>query len=284
VLVFQGLKAYYVDQDPEVARQRFRAAAERDADHVEAHFLAAGRSIDLAYRALSEGDVPRARDVAAEARQLVDRASRRSAFAMALPRYASQIGALDELEGDDAAAGEVYEKLASADPASAAGGAFVSWRLPQRSGALTRGLEGLEDAIRQVQNNPHPAEGWSFRVGANDVLNLLPNDDKLCLLGWAYEVSRALQLSFGGQDAPTPKSVASTRSSCGDGVVAARTVEIVCVQVLNAEQVLPQSHPWRSALQNLRTNPLRCAPDLQPLPVLPQRSQDTKGRAGSAVS
>jgi hypothetical protein len=279
VLVFQGLKAYYVDQDPEKARQRFKAAADRDSAHVEAHFLAAGRDIDLAYVALSRDDLARAQALVADARLLMDRATRQSSFATALPRYANQIGALDELEGDNAGAYAVYEKLLALDPQSALAAAFVSWRLPAAGVAMTRSLEGLEQARGRVAKNSPAAEGWSFRVQATELVDVRPQDEKLCLLAWAYDVSRVLQRAADGEQA-SEHDPASARMLCGEGAVAARTREIVCVQVMNAQHALPPVDARQAVLETWRTNQLRCGEGLRPLPVLAPRAPEARRAAG----
>lgn len=282
VLVFEGLKAYYVDQDAEKARQRFTEAADRDAAHVEAHFLAVGRDIDLAYIAMSRDDMPGAQAADADARRLVHRATSGSAFAAALPRYASEIGSLDTLEGDDIGAYAVYERLLSADPQSALEAAFVSWRLPQASATAKRSLEGLEQAMRLVEKDPHSADGWSFRVAPTELVDVRPKDEKLCLLAWAYDLSSALQPVPGADAATTEGSLAEARQSCRVGALAARTREIVCVQVLNAEHALLHADARQPLFESWRTNHLRCEQDLEALPVLPARSPAEAKRSARA--
>jgi tetratricopeptide (TPR) repeat protein len=278
VLVFQGLKAYYVDQDPEKARQRFKAAADLDAAHVEAHFLAVGRDLDLAYIALSQADVARAQSLTGDARQLIRRALKQSPYAEALPRYANQIGSLEELEGNDAAAYAVYENLLPVDPESALSGAFVSWRLSAANNAVMRTLEGLEQARGQVEKNARPAEGWLFRVQATELIDVRSSAEKLCLIGWAYDVTTALQRASSTEPASETES-ASSRTTCGTGAVAARSRQIVCVQVLNAQRALPESDVRQAVLGYWRTIHLRCGNDLQPLPVLAPRPPDPKHSA-----
>ena len=268
VLVFQGLKAYYVDHDPVKAQRQFKAAADRDSAHVEAHFLAAGRDIDLAYVALSQGDIESAKTAIADAHRLIDHATAQVPFATALPRYAIQVGALNELAGNDTGAYAVYEKLVSVDPQSALSAAFVSWRLPDPDAVRNRSLEGLEEGMRQIQKGSNSAEGWSFRVSGTDLVDLHPKDEKVCLLAWAYDLTSRLQQPADGERRATHSDFVAVPASCREGAVAARTREVVCVQVLNAQHALPQLDSRQLLLENSRLNDLRCQPDLQPLPIL----------------
>jgi tetratricopeptide (TPR) repeat protein len=284
VLVFRGLKSFYVDNSPEQALEQFTQAANRDQAHVEAHFLAAGRNIDLAYASLGQGAETQARSAAAEARRLIERAVSHSPFAETLPRYANEIAELYELEGDSSGAYRDYAKLAPLQPLSALQAAFVSWRLPNATTALKLSLETTEVAVARVEKEPQEAsdaEGWSFRVGATDLVDVRPKAEKICLLTWAIEISRSLQSTsdsavFGENASPPLGGLAASPEPCGKGAVAGRTRDIVCVQVLTAQRAISPSDPRQKVLENWRATRLHCGQELQPLPVLAPHGAEAK--------
>lgn len=289
VLVFMGLKSYYVDANVEQAIQRFTQAAERDAAHVEAHFLGAGRHMELAYAALGQGDEPKAKAAANEARKLINRAVSRSSFAETLPRYANQIAELRELEGDARGAYEGYARLANLHALSALQSAMVSWRLPQADAARRHGLEAVEGAISRIEKEPLAAdvgavEGWSFRVGPVDVVDIHAKSEKLCLLEWAQEISKAL-LSPPNIGTPNAIGVGSTSTlvaapvRCGNNAAAQRIREIVCVQAATALERLQRGDQNREALEDWSLNRLHCSAGLRPLPSLPAPGASTKPTA-----
>jgi tetratricopeptide (TPR) repeat protein len=280
VLVFEGLKSYRVDNNPKQALEQFTRAADSDKAHVEAHFLAAGRDIDLAYVALSQGDELQARLAAAEARRLIDRAVSQSPFAETLPRYANQIGELYELEGDFRRAYAGYAKLAP-HSLSALQAAFVSWRLPEDRIALRNSLEATEVATGRAETGDlGDTEGWSFRISAIDIVDVHPKAEKLCLLAWAVEISKSLQSPSENENTTaTPSGPTASPEPCGKGAVADRAREIVCVQVLTAQQAISPSDARQKVLENWRASRLRCGQELQPLPVLPQHAADAKRAA-----
>ena len=287
VLLFQGSKAYY-DQNPESlekARQQFTEAANRDSAHVEAHFLAADRNIDMAYTALSQGDTVRAQSSAAEAHRLIARALSQSSFADTLPRYANWIGELDELEGDNPAAYDVYSKLAPRDPPSALQAAFVSWRLPELNTQVKRSLESIEAAINRLAEEPAnvvATVGWSLRVSAIEAIPVRSKEEKLCLLALARDISNALQSTLTATPGARSSSLSADRASsvaCGDSAAADRSREIACVEVLNAQRAVSPSDTRQKVLEDWRTTHLRCGQELQPLPVLPSRGPDAKRTA-----
>lgn len=284
VLVFQGLKSYYVDEKITQALEQFTLAANRDEAHVEAHFLAAGRHIEIAYAELAQGAKPQALSAAAEARKLIDRARTQSPYAESLPRYANQIAELYELEGNVAGAYASYAKLAPLHPLSALQATFVAWRLPGPGTALDRSLEGTEVAIGRVEKESAESiatEGWSFRVGATETIDLRSKAEKICLLQWAVEISKSLQSASGTATpiegaAPAPPGPATSPANCGTDAVAARMRQIVCVQVLTAGRVVGPDDDRQEILENWRTSQLRCDRALQPLPALRPRSADVK--------
>ena len=238
--------------------------------HVEAHFLGAGRLVDLAYLALGQRDEPRARAAAGEARTLIDRAIRRSPFARALPRYASQLADLDELQGDAQAAYEVYARLAPQHTLSAVQSAMLSWRLSQATPVIRNGLESVETAIQQV--NAESAEdvaleGWTFRVNAAESIPIRPKNEKLCLLEWVQDISRSLLPPVANAGA-LANAASGAPPHCGSGAIAQRIAEVVCVAAITAQDSLPTGDGRRDVLQAMRTNRLRWA-GLQPMPVLP---------------
>ena len=288
VLVFMGLKSYYVDANVEQAIKQFTQAAERDAAHVEAHFLGAGRHMELAYAALGQGDERKAKAAANDARKLMDRAVSRSAFAETLPRYASQIAELRELEGDERGAYEGYARLANLHALSALQSAMVSWRLPQADAALQRGLEDVEGTISRIKKEPADAdagavEGWSFRVGPRplDVVAIRLKSDKLCLLEWAQEISKSL---LSAPNIGTPNAIGLGNTStllaalvrCGNNAAAQPIREIVCVQAATALDRLQRGEQNREALEDWRINHLHCSAGLRPLPTLPVPGASTK--------
>jgi hypothetical protein len=290
VLVFEGLESYYVDSDPEKALAQFTQAAMRDEAHVEAHFLAAGRHVDLAYAALSEGSEARARSAAVEARKLIERAVGKSAFAETLPRYANQIAELYELEGNSPGAYSGYAKLAPLHSLSALQAALVSWRLPEADTALQRSLEAAEAAVTRIENEPKDiseSEGWSFRISATELVDVRPKAEKICLLSWAVEISKSLQ-SISGSGLPAENTaggapgLAALPERCGKGAVAARTREIVCVHVLTAQREMLPSDARQKVLGNWKATRLQCGRDQRPLPALPPDGAAAKPTAGPA--
>lgn len=277
VLVFQGLKSYYVDEDITRAVERFTLAAKRDKAHVEAHFLAAGRHIEIAYAELAQGAQPAATSAATEARALIDRARAQSPYAEALPRYANQIAELHELEGDFAGAYASYARLAPLHALSALQATFVAWRLPEPGAEIGRSLEDTEVAIGRVAKDSAESiatEGWNLRVGADETIDVRSRAEKICLLQWAVEISKSLQSASRGT---MPIDVtAPALAECGTGAVAARTREIVCVQVLTAGRVERPAHDRQEILEAWRASRLRCDGALRPLPALRPQSADVK--------
>ena len=276
VLVFQGLKSYYVDNNPEQALKQFTDAANRDKAHVEAHFLAAGRHVDIAYAALGHRDEAQARLAASEARRLIERVVSQSPFAETLPRYANQIAELHELYDNAPGAYASYARLAPLHSLSALQAAFVSWRLQAADTALKHSLEAIEAAIERVEKGPTEAsetEGWLFRISATDLIDVRSEPEKLCLLAWAIEISRSLQSTL-DSGIPTENTTSSASSQvaafepCGKGGVAARTQEIVCVQVLTARRAISTVDARQQVLERWTAARLKCEQDLQPLPGL----------------
>lgn len=277
VLVFQGTKSYYVDGDPQLAIEQFTHAANNDPAHIEAHFLAASRHIDLAYIALAQGAESPARSAIAQAQQLIERAVKQSPFAQTLPRYANQMGELQEVEGNPGGAYKTYSGLAAVHPLSALQAALLSWRLPDNSSALRHGREMSESALSRVmQSEQSPAEsgdaqGWTFRVGATDPVELHPRAEKACLLAWTIAISTSLQGSAADSPASGPLlAPAPAPAPCGKSAAADLVREIVCVQVLTALQATPLSNPRHKTLEAWRSD---CSPDLRPLQALPWRSR-----------
>lgn len=278
VLVFMGLKSYYVNANVVQAIKQFTQAVERDAAHVEAHFLGAGRHMELAYAALGQGDEPKAKAAANEAQKLMDLSVKRSPFAETLPRYANQIAELRELEGDSRGAYEGYARLGNLHALSALQSAMVSWRLPQNDPARRHGLEAVEGAISRIEKEPSDpgasaVEGWSFRVGPVDVVDIHPKSEKLCLLEWAQEISKSL-LPPPNIGTPNATGVGSTSTlvaapvHCGNNAAAQRIREIVCVQAATAMDRFPRGDLNRNLLEDWSTNRLHCAAGLRPLPTL----------------
>jgi tetratricopeptide (TPR) repeat protein len=282
VLVFQGLSAYYVDNNPDKALERFRRAADHDPAHLEAHFLAAERYIDLAYAALGRSDEPQARSAATQARAMMDSAVSRSSFASTLPRYANEMAELYELEGDAARAYAGYARLAALQPLSALQAAFVSWRLAQPRSELRYGLENAEAAIAQIEKEPERVielEGWSFRVAATQLVDTRFKVEKLCLFAWAVEISKSLQSTSESKTpiaTPARPAPVGSPAPCGEEAVelAARMRDIVCVQVLTAQRAIPSSDSRQEVLDEWRGAPLQCPPELQPMPVLSGDSRE----------
>jgi len=288
VLVFEGLRAYWVDNDPHEALQYFTRAAQHDPNHVEAHFLAAERHVDLVYSALQGGQSAEARLDAAEARRLMDAALERSPAAADLPRYVTPRADLLKLQGEFEESYQSFAKLASARPLSAVQAAMVSWHLRSAGTAPRYALDAVRVALRTLETDTKEANsstGWSFRVGADPVI-LRGKTDKVCLTAWTVELSEALWLASEaalGKDARAPadgshanpdaSSAIPTRVSSGapmackdasDGPIR----DIVCVQVLGAEQALSASDPRVKVLDAYRTTRLRCDRSLRPPPVL----------------
>lgn len=267
VLVFAGLKSYWVDNDANQALAHFSRAAALDPAHVEAHALAMGRQVDLAYDAMARADFAQARAAAAQARRLADQARLRSPADMTLPRYAHQLAELQELEGDSAGAYAAFARLAALQPLSALQSTFVSWRLAEPATALRSGLEAAEAAGSQLgaaPTGPAASEGWVFRLAGTELLDVGGLPDKRCLLAWATAVSRSLQAAVEG-GAPG----ANLPQACGEDAVAARLRDVVCVQVLTAKAQLPATDVRQSVLDIWFTGGLRCATGLQALPTLP---------------
>ena len=266
VLVFQGLLAYHADRDVEGAAELFRQAARADEAHLEARFLAVGRLVELAYQALGEGDDERARARATDARNLVEQARKLSPLGHVLPHHAGDIAELDELTGDAQAAHATHLRLAPRHPLSAAQAAMLSWRLPAPVATLRDGLEAVESATRQLDSAPADVvatEGWAFRVGPTELIDVRPKGEKLCLLGWVGALSHALQV-------PGPAAAAPpVPTACGPDAASRRIAEIVCVQVIGALHGLSGDDTRRAVLEDWRTQVLACAPGLQPLPTAP---------------
>jgi|GEM_PF-6051470 len=271
VAVFAGLKAYWVDNDAQQAYLHFSHAAAADPAHAEAHALALGRQIDLAYEALGRSDPAQARAAAAQARALADRALGKSAADMSLPRYAHQLAELQELEGDTAGAYAAYARLAALQALSALQSAFVSWRLAEPAAALRSGLEAAEAAGARVDaagGSAAEAEGWVFRLTATELVDVRGPLDKRCLLAWAAQVSTSLQAGVEGSAAEAAAGKTPPRP-CADNAEAARLRDIVCVQLLSAAQQIGADDTRQAVLAQWRAGGLRCAPGLLPLPTLP---------------
>jgi len=287
VLVFEGLKAWRTDPDPARALAAFTQAAATDPDHVEAHFLAAGRQLDLAYAALGRGDAAPAREAALQSRRHVDLALARAPDVVALPRYASQLAELLELEGRDAAALQAYARLAPQQTLSALLAAFVAWRVAEPATAVRHAREAAEGALQRMEAPAAGAlqtsgaaagpatEAWLFRLGPTDLVDVRSQADQRCLLAWAVEVSRSLQDPLA---AAAALPAAPVPSPC-QGLAGADSLrDVVCVQLLAAQQALAAADPRRPVLARWHAQGLRCPAELQALPTLPpperQRTAD----------
>lgn len=269
VLVFQGLSAYWLGGDIEAAATYFTRAADVDEAHVWSHFLAADRRLDLAYQALEGGDAGAARTQAAHAQQIIDRAVKRASFAGTQPSYANQVAALQDFVGQTDAAYQGFAQLAALHPLSALQAALLAWRLVEPEAALRNSQEAVEGAIQFLERQPAEQvarEGWALRLDATHVLAVYPRDEKLCLLGWVQQLSRALQGASDSAATPVP---AQAPQVCGSGLAARRSVELVCVQALTAQARLPVGDPRAAVLAAWRQAPLACPADLQPLRALP---------------
>lgn len=272
VLLFEGLVAYNVELDEKKAVGYFTQAAERDRAHTEAHFLAAGRHIDLAYIALGQGDASLARSEANSAGTLIDRALGAAEFARDDPRYATVRADLYELQGDTAKAYEVHVRLAPKLPYSALQALFLSWRLDPDKLALS--LENVATAVKLLQKT-ELNEGWTLRVGAGEIIAFHSREEKLCLLSWAAKISTDLKA---GQGAPTVTDECGTPVMRGAPTAArdaarnaAKTLihHAVCVEILNAHEATPLPDMRRERLEQWTRGPLACSPDYRALPSLP---------------
>ena len=98
--------------------------------------------------------------------------------------------------------------------------------VPEGGTEVGHSLENLEAAIGRMRSESaqgSATEGWIFRVGDADLVDVRTKTEKLCLLAWAAEVSRSLG---SGWEAAVPKDGAPP-VDCGAGALAARLREIV---------------------------------------------------------
>lgn len=292
VLVFQGLSAYWIEGDTRKAIDLFTRAAQSDPEHVEAHFLAAGRHLDRAYAELQGGNEAPARQDVSDAQSLIDRALAHSPFARDLPRYANQRAELLEFQGEFATAYEAYARLAPTQPLSAVQSALVSWRLAQPESRIRHGLETAQTALTRLENESIDAKvGWSFRISGTETVPIYGKGDKLCLSDLVIRLSQALVAvgeGVSGEEPSAPVVAASPSANvvagakfelpehCTRGAAVGPIRDIVCVQVLAAQQALTASDARMPVLENWRRARLRCDHTLSAPPVLPPRGAAEK--------
>jgi tetratricopeptide (TPR) repeat protein len=275
VLMFQGLSAFYDQQDGNLDRAIgfFTQAADRDPKHVQAHVLAAGRRADRAYAELLRGAEVQARGDVVEALRLLDRLEERVGFAKDLPQVASQRAELLELQGDVSRAYDTYARLPSADILSALQAAMISWRLASQDSRSARGVEKAESALTRLEDrgaSEEDSEGWLFRVRETDFIRVRDRIDKICLASRTVEISRTLTAATEqnarevttalrqGQPEPCPRRAQIEMIN-----------EVLCVQVAAALAVVPVSDAARrTVLQAWRADRLHCAADLKAPPQL----------------
>lgn len=293
VLVFEGLSAYWVQNDLERAIQLFTQAADLDREHLEAHFLAAGRYVDRAYDALLRGGETEAWSDALTAANLIKRVLDRVPFAKDLPRYANQRAELFELQGDVDGAYGVFAQLAPTHPLSAVQAAMVSWRLPNPGIRIKDGLESAEAVLSRLANDPKQtsdAVGWIFRIfraePVAESVVVRGTVDKVCLTSRVVEVSQALvNASEGGQagGASTKGEVASAGAAaealgtvktgapepCQRPASVGLIHDVVCGHLLAAQQGVPDSDAMRKKILDAwRATRLHCDGHLKAAPVL----------------
>ena len=98
VLMFQGIRAYYVLNDSQKASDFFTQAVARDGQHVEAAMLLIAQQVDIAYQALGEFNPAKAKMVIKAAKQRASQITALAPYANTLPKYASHMAELLELE------------------------------------------------------------------------------------------------------------------------------------------------------------------------------------------
>jgi len=272
VLLFLGLKALYVDAAPEQALNLFTQATQADPTHAEAHFLAAGQHLTLAYAATLSGDAARARLHASKAQAMAEVVAKTPAGD--LPRYANQAAELREIDGDWPQALKIYARLASGHPLSALQASFVSWRMSDAAVEQRQALEQLGAAIMALAQAPKESlaqTAWLFRVSASEEIHVGAREDRLCLMRWADAISKSLLASTPDSSVADRAAPDDTRASpipCTGASHPDSMREIVCVQALTAQQALPPADPRRAALAKWIESPLRCGAELEPLPNL----------------
>jgi len=270
VLVFQGLKAYYVGSDGRAdvasAIDLFKQAAALDSRHVHAYLLAAERLSERAYYSLLHGDEVVARRDVSEATGLLARLYNHVPIARQFPEITTLRAELLELQGETTSAFDAFAELSS-DVLPAIQAAVVSWRLPSSDWRLSRGLEYARYAASSVQaksKESSAGSGWLFRVGWADGRGegviLRDQADKACLARKIVEISEGLT---------SPENRVAQRRDlpCRQAVV-----DVICVQLLSAVVTTTQIDKARTAiLDDWRTKHLRCDARLKIPPVLPGR-------------
>ena len=189
---------------------------------------------------------------------------------------------LQELEGDSLAAQDAYARLAPQHALSAVQSAVLSWRLPETSPAVGHALEAVEAAILRIAREPGDAdavEGWTFRVGATDLIDIRSTNEKVCLLEWVQEVSKSLLPPQERGAAMTNSTTNAASARCGNGAIAQRIVEVVCVEATTAQDRLAPADRRRDVLEDWRAKRLACAAGLKPMPALPASAGSVKATA-----